>query len=154
MCASPRFKPVGGILSVAVVHKWTAAVGSPAEIEAAAAPVPLVEGRSEYEERVDSHNGTPRIEHRLTIAVPAEYARDNFDAGLCRRWAESGTAAVVVTESGERLIAGWSECMGTEQLLRLTGIEFTTGTSPHITPAAILTFRSIDAAPAERVQNS
>ena len=154
MCASTRFKPVGGISSAAVVPSGASACGSPAEIAARAVELPLVEGLSSYEERVDSRDGIFRVEHRLTIALPAGYARDRFSAAECRRLAAVGTAAVIVTESGERLIAGWSEQFGSEQPLRLTGIAFTTGTSPRDVPAAILTFASIDGATAERIQNS
>ena len=115
--------------------------------------LPLAEWRSEYEERVDSRNGTPYVEHLLRVVVPAEYAHDHLDAGLLRRWALSGTAAVIGTESGERLLVGWSERMGSEQPLRLTAVEHLTGPSPRTIPATVLTFRCADASPAVRLSN-
>ena len=153
MCASQRIKPVGGIASVAVVPAGTAAGGSPDDIAAAAVEVPVIEGRSSYDESAESRNGALRIEHRLTIAVPADYARNHFDDETCRRWATSGTAAIVTAESGERLAVGWSERMGAEQPLRLISVEAATDRTPHAIPAAVMTFRSVDTAPAVRIND-
>ena len=149
-----QVKPAGGILRAAVVPAGTAAGGSPALIAAAAAEVPLVEGRSTYDEETEVRNGIARIVHRLTIAVPADYARRHFDGRTLRLWASDGTAAVIDTVAGERIVAGWSEPMGSEQPLRLTAVELSTDKTPHSIPAAVLTFRSIDTSPAERIQNS
>ena len=151
MSDGKRLKPVGGIVSVAVVPAGTAAVGSAEAAAAAAVGVPLVEGCSSYDEKTDSHDGIIRIEHRLTIAVPPEYAREHIDERTLRLWAAVGTAAVVTTEAGERLLAGWSERFGGEQPLRLVGMESSTGKTPHSTPAVVLTFRSIDTSPALRI---
>ena len=155
MCAATvRTKPVGGIRAVAVIPSLgAAATGSPAEVAAAAVGVPLAEGRSQYEERVEADAGAVRVEHRLTIAMPADYARQLLTEELCRRWTEQGTAAVVETESGERLVVGWSERMGAEQPLRLVSAEFGSGLTPQSVPVAILTLRSADTAPAVRIQN-
>ena len=153
MSAVRPLKPAGGIAAVAVVPAGAAAVGSPEEIAAAAVAVPLVEGRSSYDETVMSDNGIIRVEHRLTIAVPPDYAHEFFGEDIMRQWASAGTAAVVVTEAGERLVVGWSERFGSEQPLRLAGIGASTGTTPHETPAVVLTFRSVDTAPATRIQN-
>ena len=149
MSDGKRLKPVGGIVSVAVVPAGTAAVGS-AEAAAAAA-VPLVDDLSSYDESAEVRDGTLRIVHRLTLAVPADYARRQFDSHTLRHWAEAGTAAVVAAASGERLIAGWSELLGSEQPLRLTAVEWSSGKTPHAVPVAILTFRSADCAPSIRL---
>ena len=151
--ASQTFKPVGGIASVAVVPAGTAAGGSPDGIAAAAAELPLAEGLSSYDETAEVRNGIVRVEHRLTVALPADRAREVLDERTLRLWASAGTAAVVVTESGERIVAGWSESLGSEQPLRLTGVVMSTDRDPHATPVAILTFRSVDTEPAVRMNN-
>ena len=153
MSALPRLKPAGGISSVAVVPAGSAAVGSPAAIAAAAEPVPLVDERSSYEEICDSSDGIVRVEHRLTIAVPLDYARSRFGDEECRMWASAGTAAIVETVAGERLAVGWSERLGSEQPLRLVRMKISTGTSPREIPAAVLTFRSVDGSQAVRIQD-
>ena len=147
-------KPVGGITAVAVVPAGAAACGSPADIAAAAVELPLVEGLSSYDETVDSSDGIVRIEHRLTIAVPAEFAASEIEMPTLRRWASAGTFARVDTLAGESLAVGWSERFGSEQPLRLTGIEWSTGKDAHTRPVAILTLRSIDTSPAAKIQNS
>ena len=149
-----HLKPAGGILRVAVVPAGTTAGGSPQEIAAAAVELPLVEGLSSYDEITRVHDGIASVEHLLTIAVPAGCAGASLDPRTQRLWASAGTAAVIDTVSGERIVAGWSERFGSEQPLRLTGIELSTGKTPGVTPAAILTFRSVDTSPAERIQDS
>ena len=152
MSASPQhLKPACGIASVSVVPAGAAAGGSPSEIAVSAEPVPLIEGRSSYDEISDMRDGILRVEHRLTIAVPAEYAHSRFDAESYRRWAAFGTCAVVAAVSGERYVVGWSERFGAGQPLRLTSVEDSTGTSPHAVPAVVLTLRSVDASPATRI---
>ena len=154
MDARKPAKPVGGIAAAAVVPAGAAALGSAAEVAAAAVAVPLVEGRSSYDETTDSRDGTVRVEHLLTLAVPADFARRHLGEELCRRWATEGTAAVVVTEAGERLVAGWSERFGGEQPLRLATLELSTDKSPRAVPVALLTLRSVDTSPATRIQDS
>ena len=151
MTSAQKLKPAGGIASAAVVPAGAAACGSAAEIAAAAVAVPLAEGLSSYDEMTDSADGTLRVEHRLTIAVPPEYVRDFIGRDVQRRWASEGTAAVITTVAGERLVLGWSEHFGTEQPLRLTGMAVSTGTTPREIPAVVLTFRSVDTSPASRL---
>lgn len=152
MSAVRQIKPMCGIAAVAVVPAGTAAGGSPDAVAAAAVPLPVVAERSSYEETLDAADGTVRVRHRLTVAVPEEYARANLDERTLRLWAAAGTAAVIDTLSGERLVAGWSERFGSEQPLRLTAVAMSTGTTPHESPAALLTFGSVDTSPAAEVQ--
>ena len=154
MESAQRIKPAGGIVRVAVVPAGTAAGGPPASIAAAAEELPLVEGRSEYDESTEVHNGIVRIVHRLMLVVPAGYAREHIGPRTQHLWATAGTAAVIDTVAGERIVAGWSEHFGSEQPLRLTDVGLSTDKTPHAIPAAVLTFRSIDISPAERIQNS
>ena len=141
-------KPAGGIAAVAVVPAGAAAGLPPGETDTATVAVPLIEERSSYDEVLTSRNGVVRVEHRLTIAVPFDWVRRTLDETTFRSWAVQGVAAVVDTEAGERLAVGWPEPQGCRQPLRLAGIEASTDKTPHATPAAIITLRSVDTAPA------
>lgn len=144
MAAQRKIKPVGGIESVAVVPAGTAAAGSPQEIAAQAEELPLVEDASYYEERTEWLDGIPRTEHRLSVTLPRDEAQRIFTPQAVEWWATAGTAAVVRTASGERLVVGWSERFGGEQPLRLVSIASTTARSPREVPTATALFRSFD----------
>ena len=151
--AQHTLKPVGGIRAAAVVLQGAAGCGSASAVVSAARPVPVVEERSSYEEVSAVVDGAVCIEHRLVLAVPADYAAECLTAELLRHWAVEGTAAAVDTESGERIVVGWSERFGCEQPLRLVSAEFSSGNSTRQTPAAILTLRSFDTETATRISN-
>lgn len=156
MCADRHFKPVGGLAAVAVVPPGAAA-GGPDGLTAAAARaewLPLVDDMSHYDETADCRDGIMRVEHRLTVALPLDYARRRIGDAVRAAWAAEGVAAIVDTASGERLAVGWSERFGTEQPLRLTSVEASTAATPHQTPVALLTFRSIDSSSAASIEQT
>lgn len=149
---APR-KPAGGITAAALTpagNLLRAAAAADGRIEAtfrdpdALTAFPLAEQRSSYTELLDTQAGPQRVRHELTLVISRE-AADALLTPAFRRTAAAGVVAVITMASGERLLAGWSPHLGTQQPLRLACIGMESGTKPlDGTPVAV-TFTSEDA---------
>lgn len=137
-------KPVGGLKRVAVVPAGTTVADSPQEIASQVVALPLMEDGSVYEEILQSEDGVLIVCHRLTLTLARDVAQREVTERVAVAWSREGTAALVETLSGERLIVGWSERWQHEQPLRLVKMESTTALSPAEIPTARLIFESYD----------
>lgn len=142
--ATAYIKPVGGLKQVAVVPQGITAGDSPQEIEAQVIALPLLEDSSMYEEIAESTDGVVLVHHRLMLTMARDVAQSVVSDAVVQAWSREGTAAVIVTESGEKFLVGWSERWQHEQPLRLVKSESTTAQSPSEIPTRRLTFESFD----------
>lgn len=160
--AEPVFrKPAGGIEAVALTpagNLLRAAAAADGELEVALRDegllieMPLLEERSTYTERTDTQAGPPRVRHTLTLALSREEAQRLFDPAFRRTATTEGFIAIVTAASGERLLAGWSARMGSEQPLRLDALQNESGAKPIDGTAVLLTLTSEDADPAVEIK--
>lgn len=137
---------------VAVVPAGTTVADSPQAIGEQAVALPLMEDGSTYEEMISYEDGAPIVLHRLTITMARDEADSIIDPKTSEAWSREGTAAVVITESGESLCLGWSERWRHEQPLRLIKRESTTASSPAEIPRQRVIFEYFDDTCATRLE--
>ena len=156
---APR-KPVGGVTAAALTpagNLLRAAAAADGRIEAVfrdpdgLVEFPLAGERSSYTELLDTEAGPQRVRRVLTLVVSREVAGTLLTPAF-RRTAAGGVVAVVTMASGERLLAGWSPCLGTEQPLRLGSVRMESGTRPLDGTPVVLTFTGEDTDPAAELK--
>ncbi len=150
-------KPVGGITAAMITPagnllRAAAAADGLTELSfrdtAQIVDLPLIDDRSTYAETADSQTGLTRVRHKLSLVVERSDARMLFDDAFRRTALYEGLVAIVTAASGEQIVVGWSERLGTEQPLRMTGLGMESGRKPLDGTPATLTLESEDASPA------
>lgn len=106
------------------------------------------EGSAFYNEGLVVQGGAAKIVHELVFELPLSgtgsySALDGITEASC-----GGIVALLLTEVGDVLLAGWSSLFGTGRPLRLETCASTTGSIPDDTPVRKVTLRSEDASPA------
>ncbi|MDE6139333.1 MAG: hypothetical protein K2F95_00050 [Alistipes sp.] len=145
-------KPIGGVRSVGLFRpcgiKATWLDGHTARISTdkrwPATEVPLMEDKSLYGEQLRQEKGLCSVVHELRMTADAAESAPWLDAEFLRRTASEGAVARIEMMSGEVLWAGISPRFGTEQPLRLAGIETSSELSPRQRPQTVLTLHGED----------
>lgn len=96
-----------------------------------------------YTEKWVAERGVSKVVHELSFVLPC------IDHSSGSRVAElssgvSGVVAIIETEEGVRLLAGYSEGFGIERPLRFAGCSSLTGQSPADVPQRTVILRSED----------
>ena len=147
---APHYKPVGGVERVVLypanaVHRAIfSSEGCRATLLGEALEVELLDDASSFEEVVECHNGTSKIEHRLNLVADRGDAEDWMDADFLERAAIEGVVAVVELSDGRSLLVGYSSRFGCEQPLRLRELSSASGSKLHDTPTVTLQLVSCD----------
>ncbi len=158
---TPLYKPVGGIAGVSLYRKddieAVRAAGGRCvgiDLRTGAAPLTalLVEDRSSYTEESVREEGLPATRHTLKAVFYWYTGREELAGELLEALATDGAVACVELRNGERLVVGWSERLGLEQPLRLTGYRFFSGAKPADLPQLELHLESCDASRALRYE--
>ncbi|MDR0511285.1 MAG: hypothetical protein LBH06_09365 [Rikenellaceae bacterium] len=105
----------------------------------------LPEDQGLLSETATLRDGVFTVEHRLTIAVEGLGVQESMAISALAARCE-GIVALLETNSGERLLAGYSPELGTESALRLAEVNGASGAAPLDTPIRTLTLAVSDGA--------
>lgn len=107
----------------------------------------FTEDSAEYTETASKKDGSLLYTHKLIFRFGSRSAEATDAAARIAIIARYGAIAILETEAGGAIVAGYSELLGLEQPLRVTKAECSTTKAPHEIPYFELTLSSVDAAP-------
>lgn len=144
------YKPVGGVESAtlypadAVASVLFSSKGCEVQLSGEGITVELIEDLSSLEEVSKHPYGATKVLHTLTLVADRKEGEAWLDEAFLERCSIDGVVAVVHLCDGRTMLVGCSAHFHNEQPLRLDGLTYNSGSSPHDRPTLSLKLISED----------